>query len=602
MVNTVDLEKAEDFYKELLTYYNPDFGLAETDPLYDILVRPARLYKIPELLNAQTAALTNRSLLQTSQPTASYDELLANFFIPRNTGSVKTVTVKFVFPTNTVSGRIPRGTAISAGSGSFTVVSDVIVSPASYILDTQEPYKNKYYFEVVARSTAAGVYGDVVPGISASATIFRAAEATLISSVAGGSAPESNAEAYARGKKLISIRNWISPSSINSQLAELYPGLINTSLVVGFLEPEMVRDRAAVAIPKHVVRLYFSSKVGLSLSPTNCRFFYNNDTAVAYRPFSTVTVLPTSTNWVQDVSGAWYIDVEVVLFSISNAHGFKSDLPVGVNLITGAGSQPIANTLPSFLGARSLLADRDETGGSTLIHIGSHTDIYVRPEVQRLTFKLFVPPTSSGFVQFPEYVTPVLRVEEILDELGDQVQIYNLVIDDPLTRYTGKDTASLFVNPGLVGTTITVTVTCAPLVRTIQNYIDQGLNRVVDSSTIVRYYYPIFVSGIVQLSLESSSEGDVETTLRNALSAYFSSVGSGGSITVDRLYEVLRQAVPSIRQIVSLDLYGLQYFPDGSIVSNLDPTVVGIETDTVWGVTNRNCVFEMGDWEFVIIT
>lgn len=599
MVNTQDLQKAETFFKTVLEYYNPDFGLAETDPLYDLLVRTARLYKIPELLVSMEQAKTNRSLLQTAATTADYDQLLANFFITRNIGTLKSATARLYFPTNLVAGKVSAGTIVAAGSGLFTVVADFVVSPASYALETQDPYKGKYYIDVVTRAIAPGELLDVVDGVSGTISTFRATDAVVLVNVEGGSSTETNEEAYVRGKKLITIRNWVSDLSINGQLAELYPNLVKNSLVVGFLEPEMVRDRVLVDLPKQSVRLFFASKAAFTASSAATRFIYPS--GARYTPLVTTVVNPTSTIWKQDIAGTWYFDIEVAIASSSNSAGFELDKQVQVETNNGNGWVVYANT--AFRDARSTVTSRyDETGGGTVIHIGSHTDIYIRPETQRKTVQLAIPANSSGFVALPDSIKPLLRIEEILDELGDPVGVYSLPTPSPYLRFSGKDDTSLFVNPGLVGTTVTLTATCAPLVNTIQKHIDNSLQRVVDSNTLVRYFNPIFVNGLVQLSLNSAGSASPEDTLQTALSDFFSGRGTGGSVTSDQIIGVLREALPTIREIVSIDLEGVQYYPDGSIILSTTPDSVDVEEDTVWGITQRNTVFEKGTWEFIFIT
>jgi hypothetical protein len=606
-MNILTITKAEAFVKAVLLAKQPTLALAVNDPLYDLVVRSANQTKLAEILEAEEAAKANRSLLQTNQPADSYNELLANYFINRDAGSLKTVQLLVYTSTNTTVGTIPVGTEIIINNVSFKTNVTYPITSELFTLQTAGTYKDRYYFRIAATATEIGAFPEVTEGSQATTNFFPNTIAVIVASASGGSDGESNAEAYARGKNQISARNYLYTRAINAKIEETFPNLKSRMLVVGKGEPEMVRDLILTTIPKHSVRLFFSSPQALSWSKTSLRFQFNNQPNIVYCPYVEGSVSSNVGNWVLHPNGNYYIDIEVALFSFSNPLGFQADLPVKTLINTGNNSfSPIESVYTQFQASVSTVSSRvDETGDSgTLIHIGSHTDIYLKVPKETRTFEITVPVGSNGILEFPKEYHPIVDIEDIVDENGDNVLIYNLIADpDSNLRFSAKDSSKLFVNPVLQGTSVTVTVSCYPAIQLIQKDLDDPLNRVTESHTLVKTFFPIEVSGIVQVALDTFAGVDVLDAVQTALTQFFDNLGDEvEAIAPEKFYEIIQQAIPSIKAILSLDLIAKQYYPDGSIIALNTLPMIEAESYNLLGVSKRNIMFTKGTWEFVFIT
>lgn len=597
MVNQVDLNKAETFYKEVMKFYHPDFALAENDPLYDITVRTAKLYKIPEMIAIKAEVKQNRSLLFTSTTTAAYDELLANYFIDRNLGSYKTITVKYIFETADRAFKINQNTPFIIGSTTFYTISDQEISPASYALETSPPYKDKYSILVSCRSTTIGEVNDVNEGVSAPTDVAPGATAAFVSFATGGGNSESNIDAYTRGRHQISVRNLINDRSIKAFLLQQFPGSFNEVLNVGMGEPEMVRDLIITKIPKYQIRLVFASPTVVNIVPATTRFLYKGRPDLIYVPSQSMSVNASSPVWLHNtILNNYSFLVDVELASVENPLGFVQD----EQMITQF-SAPVVG----FLGSRANIGFwEEEIGGQALIHLGSMTDVYLKAPSETRTIKLFVNPLDQGFISFPNDIGPVLRVNSVVDEQSNPVLFFDFDIqpNSSSLRFSGKDPTRLFVNPGLVGTTISAEVVCTPIVRAVQQEMDADLERVLDSNTLAKTMFPVFVDGIIQIALEPSAASFTGTndSLNAAIQNYMFT--AGGQVVRSKIMEIVYQVVSNAKAIVSLDMRGTQIMPGGEEIPLVSGEFVRPVLNSVLGISNRNVQFIKGDWQFVYIT
>lgn len=603
MVNLNNLSAAEQFYKDILLEKNPDLGLSEADPLFDLLVRPAVHYKIPGITDALVKAKQTRSLLNFSMDTNSYDELLANYFITRDLGSYKAVEVKVIYTAPVPIGLIPANTPIVIDGATFLTTGDVVINLSDFALETAEPYLNKYAILLNATAVDIGEQSTIVGGKSATISYLKGYEAAVVVSVSGGASAQTNQTAYQKGVRQVSVRNGVNDLSIKAKIATNFPA-VEDVLTVGFAEPEMVRDSRLASIPKYSARLFYTAPTVVEMTPANTRFLYSNSASIIYVPYTTVNVNASSSRWQLHSNGKYFLDIEVNLLSISNGLGFKQDMPLSVSYsTTSTGAFSLYSSInPQFVGARAQVdTHTEETGGASIIHSGVSTDIYIKTPIEHRTLDMFVPVNSEGFVDFPIDVQPVLRIESIKDELGDSVSLYSLVVDEFTTRFSGQDTTRLFVNPALRGTVIKINLTCAPMVKSVHNDFNKPLERLTSGNTMVKYFNPIFISGIAQLAVDSSTLTDIESVLKTNLEVFFRT-GTGGKISKSKIHEIFFQAIPSLRSVVSLNIYGQQYMPDGAVMNVSGSENIIPYTTTILGVSTRNSVFELGDWQFVFIT
>jgi hypothetical protein len=599
MTNQTDLNKAELFYKEIIKFHHPDFALAENDPLYEI----------PEIISIKEQTKTNRSLLQFSTDVGSYDQLLANYFIERDAGGYQTILVKYIFTTNTNSFRIPINSIIDVVGNSYLTVSNQIINPASYELETAQPYQGKYSIQISARAQTSGAIPTVYDGLSPSSlSLVPNSIAAVVTLAQGGADPETNLDAFNRGKFQISVRNLVNDRSIKAKLQALYPGAVTEAVVVGYLEPEMVRDLVITKIPKYQARLFFAFPIALNITTSNMRLSYNSNTSILYVPSISYTITASDAIWKKNlITNQYYVDIDVELVSLGNILGFTQDTPISIEYLPSNGGFSSFNVFtPSFLGSRAQIGfwgDNDGQG-EALIHLGSMTDVYIKTLPVQKTLSLYIPPLSQGVIDLPKNIGPVLRLVTAFDEQGIRIPLASLLPDSNNTnyRFSGKDVTKLFVNPGLVGTTIKVIVDCSPIVKTVQDTFDDPLERITNGNTLVRAMFPVYVSGVIQIALEAgiSSVTGSNDVLNEAINQYLFTANT--QIVKSKIAEIVYQNVPNAKAIVSLDITGTQIYPTGLEIPLLSGDYLKPNTPTQYGISARNTQFVKGNWEYIYIT
>lgn len=567
---------SEEFIKQLIKDKYPNIDLSSNSPFYDLFVRfPANTY-LEEALALMNDFAFNYSLSNTFIEPDFYDGLLKNWFFKRIESFNSIVQVDIVFKT---------ANPISFTTNDIFLINNNIYKPSFnynfqekdyFRFYVQQELKYKVTITLVSANagidSAAGLFNNVIP--QKELKDFEFAQVTGLQQI--GKDKESNLDAFLRLQREFGIRNLINKRSIIAKFSELFPNLVNFMYVAGFQEPEQFRDTISVSLPAYYVRLYFEEPKNLNL-PKTTKFIHTN-TNKEYTLKNAITVNDTSQEWLVDANTATvYIQAELVPTSITDLPKWTLDMPFKCTAL---------ESIPKYITTKSHIKNAKEVE----IRIGGHTDIYVSVPVERKQVSIFVPTNTNGIVPVPEYLKPILKihkVERVENGLTIPVNIYNLTNVNPATRYTSKDSADFFILPDALGINVLMDVSCAPSLKTLQNYVDQDSERILGENILVRYYNPIFVEVTIVLNNDIYEE-----SIKLQTTSYFYELVPGSDLSLDHYIKYLMTKIPDL--VLSKDqvvFSAEQFFVDGSSeLLDLEEIITPLENSELY-TTKNNVIF-----------
>lgn len=241
--------KIQEYATQLIA--NADFSKGTA--IYDLLIRPAAIMQTIADLNVNRARLAG-SLLKISEypdlaDTDMVNELLSNYRIYRQQGTVASGSVEVLISTNVITA-IPSGSVfISGGLRFFTNQSFVGVPNEGLVSSTTDRLIKQigtgvYSFLVDVTAENAGTAYQLSQGVS---LVLQTPPGNYISSRAAydfstGVGAETNAELIARMPAGLANRTPGNRTNITALVQENYPGMRNIS-IIGYGEAEMTRDQ-----------------------------------------------------------------------------------------------------------------------------------------------------------------------------------------------------------------------------------------------------------------------------------------------------------------------------------------------------------------------
>lgn len=578
MTNTFDLSKNEEFIKDVIKKADPTIDLSRTTPLYDLTVNLYNKSVTPAILIKEQQIINNRSLLITNQPDESYDELLANNYTYRDNGNPTKIMVKVFFSKpeqieiNTDSLWKSQGVNFIPDFAQTFLVDDFIQT------DVDEYSINvKLTSEDIGIETIIGTDSSIETSLNVYPNFLRA---YVYSIILEGKNKQSNNEAYEKAKKEFTQRDLSSARSVIGVFSEKYSNIVSQIYSAGYQEKEMFRDREFIDIPKRVARIYFNEKFSLFI-PKGTIFNFNFDPEIIYSNKNEINIDENSNLWKLTPRGSIYIETEMEMDSPFNPSGFIEDMPLQCNYID--------IEYPNyFLGAHAKTAF-DSTGR---LKYGGKSDIYIKTPVFRENITIKVPVDTGGFITFPESLQPVLKVHSVKrinsQNLFEDVNLFDLSVNDPVKRFTADDDVKLFVDPTLAGQNVNIEFSYAPDIKDINEFANNEYNRSLHGETMIRFRCPIFVGVFFNVLGPNRISDEIKTSV----TSYINNI-SGGALDKSTLISKIQNDIALVKSIDlnSIIIIAQQYLPDGSIIELEDNNIILPVTDYEIGVSMNTCTF-----------
>lgn len=248
MITDVIRQQASDLMVQALQELAPSMDLRPGTPQYDLYINPF-LAEMSAIIDQNQQVETRRNAAAdqwAGLTTAEADAEAKRYFTDRFLGgkSVGSVRLKFkrAIDVNLNPGnKLTIGTLIYHPQQAFSVAAQSL---------TQDNVLGLFYTDIVIQADQNGNTYDQSPGTKVTIDVFATdanlIEAVTIGPVVGGYPDETNQEMYARIQRNQTVRNLVNPLSIEAVLRDNFTDIVRRVQVVGFQEPEMLRDQVAV--------------------------------------------------------------------------------------------------------------------------------------------------------------------------------------------------------------------------------------------------------------------------------------------------------------------------------------------------------------------
>jgi len=386
----------EEFLKTRMRQEYPSLPVQNGDAIVDIVIRPIQL--LLESFKRELQILrTGQSVRNSAQMRIQdAEDLAANFFVTRRTGSRASGTVRIYFATPTFVS-ILVSTRFSAGALSFFPTVPQFFRP-----DTVAAQRSGglYYVDIALIAEAAGEEYNIPAGaITGISGLDSAVRVTNLFSFANGSKEETGPELLQRTRSSLTERSLNTRRGIRARIFNDFPSVRNLE-VVGFGDPEMQRDKITGSGGGDVVCSGMSLVLGRYMFLISMFESRGRDGNRRIRDGGSVEL--NFWNFLygtQAVSQNQRFLVEKVLYeSSSDVEGIPTIYILRLNQSPEVEAPP-GSMIPGLLpGVFAVAYDRAELrisgipGGITnpdeadeivirddQVHIGGHYDVYVRP-------------------------------------------------------------------------------------------------------------------------------------------------------------------------------------------------------------------------------
>ncbi len=251
-----ELLSAERLVAQVASENVPEGDFSQGTTLRDLAVRAISatvMYLRAE--NAEVVTRTDlrqiRDIADETERTAAIETFAANFFLTRGGGGRARGYVEVAF-SSVSAGAIPVGTRFAAEALVFYLDAS---SPVPFAASSFRQRTNsatgvvEYILRLPVVALSNGASYNITARVFSSWDRFHGAITSVenLSTFSGGRAEETADELYDRMSDALTVRNLLTPRSINTVLPELFPDL-ETLLVVEAGDPEMQRDRVPLLV------------------------------------------------------------------------------------------------------------------------------------------------------------------------------------------------------------------------------------------------------------------------------------------------------------------------------------------------------------------
>jgi hypothetical protein len=228
----------------------------------------------------------------------------------------------------------------------------------------------------------------------------------------------------------------------------------------------------------------------------------------------------------------------------------------------------------------------DPVAGTITLAIGGHTDIYVKTPIVRDTVEIFVA-AGEALVSLEAY-RAVLKVHSVkVKGKPELAPFFDLQGSTPSLRFSAKDPAYLFVDPGVTNETLLVDISYAPDVVRIDDYVNDPINRVICANTLVRYFHPVWLAGTVYA--EGLSTDQKNQALAN-IQSYLDGLQVEENVAVSQVTAAVH-AAGAVNVIQDYDLFAQVLYGDGTIFNTSSPYVLSFPENLTKGFSPRVACF-----------
>lgn len=610
---------AETFLETKIRENFPDFDIREGTAYRDMLIKPMTLLLQPfrdqNNIIKRNLSLLNFPLMLEDE----FDQLVANIFVERRTGTFATGTVRILFdtPTDIILGSDVR--FLTEDGRAFALIDPLIIT-AENMKFNQEGL----LFFVDGAVIADDPGGETIPIggiIFIEGAPANAVSVTNKAAITAGAPAETNTELFARAKKSIATRNLVTDKSISAILLETFNQILEV-LVIGFGDSEMERDIVSVALS--LGEVLGTKTSGEVTTPSKFEDFSGVDfvaalvapgheliilsgpnagthviTAVVSSTELTVSAPFTSsgTGISYQISGfiiedelhiGGKVDIYHDTTNLQNKEITIDPIPVSLNVFVNreakdgavlAGDDKLKTTAFDFIDEEVTTSDKVEI--LTGVNIGIFDiDAVLAKELDvdvtggftatdnQVRFRIIRSYYSGGDVFTTPIISPdrVIRLDPItLEEIGSPLvedSEFFLRVDDSFTRFSSLEAVHFEFDPLFVGTTMKIEYRTDPTIGSVQIFVDARENRVVTADLLAKRAIPAFV--------------DIDIDYR-------------GSIDAVSAVEVLKDfidTIPFLETLQKSDLIASLYaFNANFVVSDFNMTVQVLNRDGTKTVT-----------------
>lgn len=242
-----EIVEAELLAKQVLEGKFPDLDLREGTGLRDLVLRPTA-YAFALLRKANDYYFTQNTLagVTDATPTETLDDILSNWFLTRNTGTIAVIGARLYF----------------ARQKNVTLTSDVSFSTdnvlqffpqTSQVYNASamqyDSYSNEWYLDVTLQASTTGTQYNISEGsllyFANFDPYFLHAEVSYLAQAS--IAAETNTQFINRASSAISTRNLINIPSVDSLIKATF-NYISNVVTVGAGDADMIRDMIRVVL------------------------------------------------------------------------------------------------------------------------------------------------------------------------------------------------------------------------------------------------------------------------------------------------------------------------------------------------------------------
>jgi len=539
----------------------PDFDLRQGTAFRDMVVKPTAIFLQPYRDQAnilkRNMSLTNHELMIDDE----MDRLVANVFVSRRGGGKATGSVR-VYLTEAVSITVPIGTQFQTSDGKIFFP----VQANTFLAEEIALNKDGIYF--YADVTVEAELDGEEYNIDQNSIVFMtggpddAFKVDNLSSFASGIDVEDNASLKQRAEYSISVRDLVIKKSIQAVILENFEA-VREVVPIGYGDPEMERDVVPVLL--------------------NLLTLVENETTGEISGGSTFTD-PNVTDWHAARVKPGH---ELIIFDSPGEGRYPVDA-VTTNSITLAAT--LTDRAGISYGIDGIVRDASE-------HIGGKVDIYTdstaivtstvvlapAQEVNEITEEAL--PYYEGGVAFSLPLVGISSIIEIdpstREQVGEPLEEgvdYVINVLDPLLRYSNSEVINLQLletDSGqlryFIGSTLQVNYYSDSLVKSVQDFSDNLLNRVITADILARRAVPSFVD------VDMEYRGDIEEEdLAKVITEYIDGIGIGQPLQASDMVSVVYFFNVDF-VVLAFSITGETHFVDGTITTETTDKELSID-------------------------
>jgi len=458
----------EEFLLTRLRQEFPTVSAQEGDAIVDLLVRPLQLllesFKRELQIIRTGQSVVNSDLIRLEDA----EDLAANFFVERRSGSKATGTVRIYFSNPTFVSILTTATFTSSEGQVFSPLTPQFFRPETLAVQKSGVY---YYIDTVVTAASEGAEYNIPANTLTQLTgVEGSVRCTNLYSFGGGSVSETGAELLTRTKQALTERALNTRRGIRARLFNDFPDIRNME-VVGFGDAEMQRDIVTGGGGMDVISsgmcfivgryvLLFSMfedssldedryiEEGTVLDLNFWKFLYETTTEKAHQHFTVQEVIYNSKDDLESIPTVYILKIDEAPDVDPPVVGSLPGVLPGVFAVAYDTAKIRISDIPGGI------TNPDDEGAIVVtdgdVHIGGHYDVYLRPaESRSATNSLTVTRSEVQLSEGSDLVTSGEIPDDLvtLGALKNKVTAKYRLLIAPLTGTLGEGEILTRVDP-----------------------------------------------------------------------------------------------------------------------------------------------------------